>query len=138
MYRLKGLKIKLSLCYCVFHCLDRAGYRATVQALGLSLSSLQIFHNAKDSNKRFSFLPVSVFKIMCTVCKTETVLVLLIFSVRLSAVHSSSYFHTFYLCCVSHDKNKKQSFGSGGKAQTRNFEAQGFNFVKVAFQGDGS
>jgi len=41
MYQLKGLKMKLFLSYCLFYCLD-AGYRVTVQALGISYSKLSV------------------------------------------------------------------------------------------------
>jgi len=41
MYQLKGVKMKLFLSYCLFYCLD-AGYRVTVQALGVSYSKLSV------------------------------------------------------------------------------------------------
>lgn len=41
IYQLKGLKMKLFVSYCIFYCMD-AGYRVTVQALGISYSKLSV------------------------------------------------------------------------------------------------
>ena len=124
IYQLKGLKMKLFVSYCIFYCMD-AGYRVTVQALGISYSKLSVIQKIPTN---VLFLACFGFQVhffnktvLCTASKTENISVPPIVSARFSYIYSSPYFHPLYLSRIYQRKQRRQTCYRFVRASNRSF-----------------